>query len=155
MLHFAIQIYVQAFLPLTLLVLWGAVQWGGRTEQVVAWSFALASLTQKCTQGLFAQVFSRIEPTVALVDALLLIILFRMSLRDPRWWVLTASACQLLSTLAHAARMVDFDMSPLAYAILTGTGGYPTQFLLIAGIIEHHARMRRPKVALPRAHARH
>jgi len=148
MLHLALQIYVQSFLPLVVLVLCAALRWGGRTERVVAWSFVIASLAQKLTQGTFAQAFSQIEPTVAIIDGALLCVLLRASLRDPRWWLLTACALQLLSAIAHLARMVDLGMSPLAYAILTGTGAYPTQFLLIAGIVEYRSRSVRRNDAM-------
>lgn len=143
MLHIVLQIYVHAFLPLCLLTLGAAIRWGGTTERVVAWSCVIASVMEKMLMALFGQNFSHLEPTVMVVDLALLAMFCWMALRDPRWWVLTACAFQLLSASAHLAHLADTGMSPLAYAILNGTGGYPTQFLLIAGIVGHHSRSRR------------
>lgn len=98
MLHSIIQIYVNAFLPLCLLTLGAAIRWGGTTERVIAWSCVLASAMQKVLMALLGHNFSHIEPTVMIVDLALLIAFCWMSLRDPRWWVLTACAFQLLST---------------------------------------------------------
>ncbi len=143
MLHTAIQIYVNAFLPLCLLTLGAAIRWGGTTERIVAWSCVLASSMQKLLMALFGHSFQQLEPTVMVVDLTLLIALCRVGLRDPRWWVLTMCALQLLSASTHLEHLVDTGMSPLAYAILSGTGAYPTQFLLIAGIAGYHARTNR------------
>jgi presenilin-like A22 family membrane protease len=143
MLHSIIQIYVNAFLPLCLLTLGAAIRWGGTTERVIAWSCVLASAMQKVLMALLGHNFSHLEPTVMIVDLALLIAFCWMSLRDPRWWVLTACAFQLLSASAHLGHLVDTGMSPLAYAILNGTGGYPTQLALIAGIVGYHTRTRR------------
>ncbi|WP_267389587.1 hypothetical protein [Sphingomonas sp. GC_Shp_3] len=98
---------------------------------------------QKLLMALFGHSFQQLEPTVMVVDLTLLIALCRVGLRDPRWWVLTMCALQLLSASTHLEHLVDTGMSPLAYAILSGTGAYPTQFLLIAGIAGYHARTNR------------
>jgi hypothetical protein len=143
MLHTAIHIYVNAFLPLCLLTLGAAIRWGGTTERIIAWSCVMASVMQKVLMALFGHNFGHLEPTVILVDLALLAMFCWMALRDPQWWVLTACAFQLLSASAHLGHLVDTGMSPLAYAILNGTGGYPTQFLLIAGIVGHRRSSRR------------
>lgn len=143
MLRMAITIYVNAFLPLCLLSLALAWRWGGSTERFVAWAFVIATLLQKSTQGLTDPMFSEFELFVALLDFGLLIALLRASFRDPQTWLLIATALQLLSSLAHAARLADVRMTPLAYAILMGSGGYPTQLLLIYGIIALNRRRTR------------
>lgn len=140
MLHTLIQIYVHAFFPLCLLTLCAAISWGSTTERTVACSFVIASATQNVLLALFGQNYAHLEPSVAIVDTALLCVLFRTSLRHPQWWLLTACALQLLSALAHLGHLADLGMSPLAYAILTGTGGYPTQLLLIAGIANYRSR---------------
>ena len=137
-----ITLYTHAFLPLCLLTT--ALAWlaGGRTERIVACSFAIATLAQKAAQGITGPSFAAFEPVVAAIDTALFIVLLLASLRDPRRWLLIACALQLLASLAHAARLVDASMSRLAYAILMGSGGYLTQLLLLFGIVAHHCRRR-------------
>lgn len=135
MLRSILVIYVYAFLPICVLSLALAWRWGGETERFVAWAFVIATLIQKLTKSLFGPMFSQFEPLAAAVDFGLLFVLLRTAIRLPRGWLLGAAALQLLSSLGHIARLADVDMTPLAYAILMGSGGYPTQALLIYGII--------------------
>lgn len=143
-------VYVYAFLPLCLLSLVLAWRWGGTTERIAAWSFVIATLAQQLGHRIAGPAFSHFEPLMALIDAALFGTLLWLSFGDPRRWLLIASALQLLSLLGHFARLMTGHMMPLAYAILMGSGGYPTQFLLIGGIIAFHRRHQKRLPSAPR-----
>lgn len=135
MLNMFLAIYVQAFLPLCILLAIAAWLWGGNIERCASWAFVTSMALAKLTQGYGYPMYSAVEWSVAVLDALLVLVFFGLSFRNTKTWLLVATALQLLSALAHLARMIDVEMSRLAYAILTGTGGYPILILLAAGIV--------------------
>lgn len=135
MLSAFLAIYVHAFLPLCMLLAIAAWRWGGNIERRASWAFVTAMTAATLTQGLGHAMYSTVEWGVALFDVLLFLVFLNLSFRDPRAWLLVATALQLLSASAHLARMVHIGMSALAYGILTGTGGYPILILLAAGIV--------------------
>lgn len=138
--HLAVSLYVQLFGPLTALTFLAALRWGGRTEILAATAYLLATDLQKVSEGLFAPMFAQFEPVVAVIDIALLLILILLALREPRTWILCSSAFQLIVSLAHVGKLLRPDISPLAYAILMGSGGYPSQILLILGIWQRSRR---------------
>ncbi|WP_371425103.1 hypothetical protein [Tardiphaga sp.] len=147
MLVMILTIYVHAIVPLSVLAALAAARWGGTTEKWFAWAFATAAIGQKLVQGAGRTMYVGLEPGVALLDFALFITFLLLSVRCPKTWLLIATAFQLLSASAHLARIVDIGMSPLAYAILMGSGGYPILILLAAGIVakaRQQAKMRPP-----------
>ena len=138
-----IKLYVAGFLPLCVLLALAASRWGGHTEKQVAWAFVIAALAQKSSLYWSRLNFKYLEPGVLIVDFGLFIVLMVLAIRDPKTWLLIATAFQLLSASAHLARMIDVGMSPLAYAILMGSGGYPILILLAAGILAKARQQRK------------
>lgn len=130
-------LYVAAFAPLVVANFVVAMLRGGRLEQWVASSYLAATFCQKALEGLATPMFSSFEPFVATIDIALAIWLLLLAVRNPKVWILCAAALQLVVSCAHIARLFDPQMSRLAYAILTGSGGYPSQILLLIGIVLH------------------
>lgn len=130
-------------MPLCLLLALAAWRWGGRVERQTSFAYLAAAIVVKLTQGTGAALYSSLEWSNAAVDVLLLLTFLHASLRGPHRWLLVATALQLLCSLSHLARMIDGDMSRLAYAILTGTGGYPILISLAAGIVARKRRAAR------------
>lgn len=143
----AIAIYVHAFVPFCMLLAVASWRWGGSTARQASIAFATAMIAAKLTQGWGHSMYSSVEWSVAVLDFLLVIWFFRLSFRYPKGWMLAVTALQLLSASAHLARIVDVSMSPLAYALLTGSGAYPILILLAVGtaVSAHHGvRMPAP-----------
>lgn len=143
MLSIALALYVHAFWPLCVLLAVAAWRWGGGTEQRASWAFVTAMTAAKLAPRLANSMYSSVEWGVALLDGLLLLWFLSLSLRDPKSWLIAVTALQLLSASAHLARMVDWNMTALAYAILMGTGGYPILLLLAAGIVANTRQQAR------------
>lgn len=86
------------------------------------------------------QRFERFEPFVAIIDTALALGLVLLAAHSPKIWVLCAAALQLIVSFAHIGKLLDPGMSRLAYEILMGSGGYPSQILLSIGICLHAMR---------------
>lgn len=138
--HLAATLYVELFIPIVAITFLAALRWGGLTEILGATAFLLATDLQKILEGVLAPMFVDFEPFVATIDIALLVILLMLALREPRVWILCATAIQLIVCLAHVGKLFRPDISPLAYAILMGSGGYPSQVLLIIGIYQRTRR---------------
>lgn len=143
MLVVLLTIYVHAIVPLSILAALAATRWGGATERWGAWAFVMAAIGQKLVEGDGPAMYIGLEQGVAMLDIGLLIAFLMLSLCDPKTWLLITTAFQLLSASAHLARMIDVGMSPLAYAILMGSGGYPILILLAAGILAKARQQRK------------
>lgn len=135
-------LYVALFAPLVIANFIAAYIWRGRSELVVAASYLAATLLQKALEGIAGPMFAGFEPFVAMIDFALAIGLVLLAVRDPRTWILCAAALQLVVSFAHIGKLLDPSMSRLAYAILMGSGGYPSQILLSIGIALHGMRAR-------------
>lgn len=139
-------LYVESFAPLCALLLILAWRFGGRIELIVACLFMIATDLQRAFVALNSQSYSRFEPALAAIDWALCVSLFLLCLRRPKPWLLATAALQFLSSFGHLAKLIDVGLSPLAYAILMGSGGYPTLILLGAGIISHARNTRKTAV---------
>lgn len=143
--HLAATIYVQLFAPLAAATFLGAIWRGGKSEVLIGGMFVVATDLQKIAEHALASAYTAFDPIIAVTDASLFAVLLLIALRDPRVWILCATALQLVVSLAHVGKIMRPDISPLAYAILLGSGGYPSQLLLIIGILQ--SSRKRPPIA--------
>lgn len=86
--------------------------------------------------------YRTIEIGVAGVDLCLLIALVACLVRYERRWLYAASALQFVVVTAHFAKLAEPTISRLAYAIMTGSGGYPSLILLATGTTTFALRRR-------------
>lgn len=142
---FWLNLYVGLFVPVVVANLAAALRWGGRSEVWVASGYFAATVLQKTLQGVGGPMYARFEPFVAIIDVALALGLILLAVHSPKIWILCAAALQLIVSFAHIARLLDPQMSRLAYEILMGSGGYPSQILLSIGICRH--AMRRSSAA--------
>lgn len=78
-----------------------------------------------------------------IVDSVLLLVLFVLSLVTTRFWPLWVAAIQLLSVLAHLIRAVDAQMLPAGYYAVVALSAWPMIGLTLIGAIRHHQRRAR------------
>lgn len=139
-------IYVELFFPLVCITFLAAIRWGASSEIAVAFAYLVATDSQKIAEGSGARMFAHFEGTVAVIDVALFVALLLVALQNQKKWMICCAALQLLSLFAHFGKLTDQAMSPLAYAILMGSGGYPSQILLSIGIGSRIAHARRASV---------
>lgn len=126
-------LYVELFPALCAMLVLAAWRWGGSNELIVASLYVIATDLQKCLQGVDAPMFHHIEYGVAAIDFGVLSALTALAVTEPRKWILCSAALQMLVTSSHFAKYLESDISPLSYAILAGSGGYPMLALLAFG----------------------
>ncbi|BCA59126.1 hypothetical protein [Sphingomonas sp. HMP6] len=132
-------LYVSLFFPLVCLNFGAALKWGGRYEIEAASGFLAATVAERILEAVTPEAFSGFVTLVAIIDLSLFIALATMAIQSQKKWLLLAAALQLLALFGHFARLLDDAMTPLAYAILMGSGGYPSQTLLLIGIVSRSA----------------
>lgn len=130
-------LYVSLFFPLVCLTFGAALKWGGKHEIGAASAFLAATIAQRLIEALYPKTFYAFEILVASIDLSLFIGLATMAIQSQKKWLISVAALQLLALFGHFARLLDDAMTPLAYAILMGSGGYPSQILLLIGIGSH------------------
>jgi len=112
--------------------------WGGRSERLVAGFYVAALAASKLLKSAPQDDFFDVEVGLVVADAALLVALVAVAARYGRSWVILVAAFQLLSTLAHFARLIRSDLTPLAYSLMESASSYPALMLLGVGIVGHH-----------------
>jgi hypothetical protein len=133
-------IYVYSFYVLLPLMVLAAMLWGGATERTVAWLYVAALLGTKLLRSSMATSFISLEAGVLVVDGALLIALGWLAIMSGRWWLICATAFQLIATLGHLGKLVNPDMSRTAYGLMESASSYPTLITLAIGIYQYRRR---------------
>lgn len=139
-------LYVAVFYLTPPATLAASIRWGGRLERRVAAMFAGAALLSIVTRALnLGSLFyvSKFEPVVVLIDLGLLTGLTITAIKARKWWIICEAALLMTTMSAHILKALGVPMSWLAYALMSGAASYPTQVLLLFGIVAHHRRARR------------
>jgi len=116
--------------------------WGGKSERLVAGCYVAALAASKLLKSAPQHDFFKVEAGLVVADAALLAALIAVAARYGRSWVILVAAFQLLSTLAHFARLIRADLTPLAYSLMESASSYPALILLAVGIVSHHRSAR-------------
>ncbi|SEM93778.1 hypothetical protein SAMN05192583_1588 [Sphingomonas gellani] len=124
-----------------------AYRFGGRTERQVATMYLAAAIGTLVLRPALAMRWRDVEPAILLVDVLLALGMMRLGIRSGKIWILTASALQILSSLAHLARAMDPTLWWFGYQLMEEAGSYPMLVLLAIGICQHHSRKQGQVVA--------
>lgn len=91
----------------------------------------------------FATRYDGIDWKMAAIDVLLVVGLVFHAAGSGRWWVICATALQLISTTAHMARAVTPGMWRLGYQVMEEASSYPTILLVGWGVLARYRRTRR------------
>ncbi len=127
-----------------------ALAWSGREvrsqwwealsepEVGVATLMMVAAILTVVIRPSFVSRFSSIELAMFAIDVGLFVGLAIYGARSGRWWILAASALQLISTTAHVTRAVTPGMWRLGYQVMEEASSYPTLLLLAWGVWSRH-----------------
>ena len=138
--------YVAVFYLTPPATLAASIRWGGRYERRVAAMFAGAALLSIVARALdLGSLFyvSKFEPVVVFIDLSLLIGMTITAIQARTWWIICEAALLMTTMSAHILKGLGVPMSWLAYALMNGASSYPTQMLLLFGIVAHRHRARR------------
>lgn len=79
--------------------------------------------------------WSRVQLPVLAVDFLLLVGLFVIAMRSPRYWPLWVTAFHLISISTHVARIAESSLPPLVYFALQSFWSLPVLLAMVGGIM--------------------
>ena len=120
-----------------------AFKWGGRAERAVAVLYLIATILSHLAYVKTKFDFDRIVVPLVVIDLALLIGLLVVSTRFKRWWLILASAMQLLTCLGHTAKALDpVSTTAMGYFMMLVSSSYPAVILLMIGVWQHHRTMR-------------
>ncbi|MDQ3074228.1 MAG: hypothetical protein M3Q88_01265 [Pseudomonadota bacterium] len=84
-----------------------------------------------------------VEGGAMAVDLATLAAFVVLALFSNRFWPLWVAGLQLTASAAHAIKLADASLLPLAYAAAERFWSYPILLLIAAGAYRHHRRQRR------------
>lgn len=116
---------------------------GGPPERIGAGIFIAATVLTGIAASSSRPGFQSMEAGILLVDAAMFVAFLVLALRAQRFWPLWMTGLQAVQVAGHAARLVDPEMIPWAYAIAQGFWSYPMMALLILGTWRHRQRLKR------------
>lgn len=76
-------------------------------------------------------IWNGIDVTIALIDLVVLVAFWSITIRSNRFWPYWITAWQLIAMMAHVQRLVFDEIQPVSYAFLTMNIAYPTLALII------------------------
>ena len=138
-------IYLGLFWLSLALVGVAAARWGGVPERSAAAMYVVAALATVLVRPAFATRYQAVEPTVFLIDLILLVGLVTLTIRHDRWWPICATALQALAVLAHVGKLMNPDLWRFGYQLMAVWSAWPTVLILAAGVWSNRRRtwMRR------------
>lgn len=117
--------------------------WRGGSPERVAAMLLLAALVASTSAGVFHLPgrFTSVPSTLALTDFLLTIALVILAVKANRLWPIPMAACQLITFLAHVAKLVEPQMFAGGYALLITIWAWPIVGILMFGVYCHRKRI--------------
>lgn len=135
--------YLGGFWIVLPVIVTAAWLWGGRAERIVSALYIAALAVSKLLKSDVAVDFHSIETGVLVADFMLVVSLAIVASRYGKQWIIFAASFQLISTLAHFARLIRSDLTPLAYSLMESASSYPALIALATGIYQHHQFVKR------------
>lgn len=136
------QLYVYGFLLWLTMTLISAHRWGAWPERTVGWSMAAGTALSVAVRWTGGTRYSNMDLGVVAIDLAFLAIVVLVALRSDRWWPICAAAFQTVTVSGHLARLLDAQMSNMAYALMIGLPSYPLLLALTLGIWNRHRAAR-------------
>ncbi|WP_431469268.1 hypothetical protein [Sphingosinithalassobacter sp. LHW66-3] len=127
-----------------------AFLWGERPEREAALLFLAGAALSELSKTDAASRFLMVEHGVLLFDLGFTAALGTLAILHKRWWLIWATAFHVLATLGHLGKLVEPEMSRMAYGLMQSASSYP---VLIAFGIGIWAAQRRRKSARKAAHS--
>ena len=84
--------------------------------------------------------YQLVEGGAMIVDLATLAAFVTLALFSKRFWPLWVAGLQMTASTAHALKMFDAGLVPLAYAVAERFWGYPILLIIAIGAYRHHHR---------------
>ena len=127
---------------LTLLTLsCGYALWrGDRDARIAAITCVVATAMTVVVLTPGSRRYALVESGVMLVDLATLGAFITLALFSKRFWPLWVAGLQMTASTAHALKMFDASLVPLAYAVAERFWGYPILMIIAVGAYRHRRR---------------
>jgi hypothetical protein len=127
-----------------LLICWAyATLKGGAPEKIGASVIGFGSILSLVAAASPGARFGSVEVGVFLVDLAAFAVFLGLALRAERHWPLWVAALQAIGTAGHAAKLLDSQVIPIAYAFVLAFWVYPMLLLIVMGTWQHQKRLAR------------
>ena len=91
--------------------------------------------------------YALVESGVMMVDLATLAAFVTLALFSQRFWPLWVAGLQMTASAAHAIKLIDAALVPLAYAVAERFWGYPILVIIALGAFRHRRRGGLPRAA--------
>ena len=127
---------------LTLLTLsCGYALWrGDRDARIAALTCVVATVMTVIVLTPGSRRYALVESGVMVVDLATLGAFITLALFSKRFWPLWVAGLQMTASTAHALKLFDAGLVPLAYAVAERFWGYPILLIIAVGAFRHHRR---------------
>jgi hypothetical protein len=119
-----------------------ALRRGGEPERAAAVVFILMTISDPFVHALTPLSYIKLDPGHFIIDFTGWVLLLAIALRANRFWPLWVSSLQTVSLIAHIAKLLDYSIHPVGYAIMQVASSYPLLLILIIGTYNHEKRLR-------------
>lgn len=116
---------------------------GGGPERIGAGIFIAATVLTAVAASSSRPGFQSMEVGILLVDTMMFVAFLMLAVRSGRFWPLWMTGLQAVQVAGHAARLVDPEMIPWAYAVAQGFWSYPMMAILALGTWRHQGRLQK------------
>ena len=113
---------------------------GAAPERMVAMLMASAALATLLAGSNFR--FARVETSVFVIDALLMVGLVAVALLANRFWPIWLASLQIIAFAFHGVRAYIQDLPGWSYQRAVSLIAYPMLLILLVGAQRHHARIK-------------
>ncbi len=131
------------FLILLLMASFYALWKGGGPERVMASILLALLVTDQSLHLLIPVQFITVDTVHLATDLIAAAATFTLAMFAHRFWPLVAAAVQMLPLLAHATRLADVSMHPIAYLTMQVAASWLLPPLLAVGTWRHQTRLKR------------
>lgn len=129
------------WLPLFGLVAFSAWR-GGGPERLAVLTLLLGGVLSWLAVRPDAQSFTQLERGLAAVDGVVLVVFLFLALFAHRWWPRCIAGFQLVSVLAHVAKLLDLGIAAGAYSQMESMMSWPMLVTIATGTCLHVRRTR-------------
>lgn len=119
-----------------------AIVWGGGPERAMAAVCLSATILDPVVHIVTPLEYSQMDPGHLVVDLFAFVGFLAISLRAKRFWPLCVTSLQLISLVAHFAKLVDVSIVPRAYFVMQAASSHPLLITIAIGTYCHQLRLK-------------
>ena len=133
-----IALYISLLVLCTIYAVWR----GGAPERAIALSYFSTWILDSWVHFFTPAEYAEMDPGHFVIDLVLWIAFFAISLRANRFWPLCIVSLQTIALVAHIAKLMDVSIHPQAYYIMQVASSYPLLVTIAIGTFCHQRRLK-------------